>query len=119
MGPSVRNRFRSNLSAFFAWAVAQGFLETNPVEGTAKAAENGPRERVLTPGELAEVWTALGADDFSNIVRLVDPHRAASRGDRRASLGVKWTLSAALSVLPPGRTKNKRQHELPLSHKPK
>ena len=113
-GPTVRNRFRSNLSAFFAWAVAQGFLETNPVEGTAKAAENGPRERVLTPAELAEVWTALGTDDFSNIVRLL-----ILTAQRREEIGgLRWDevdFERGLIVLPPERTKNKRQHELPLS----
>jgi integrase len=113
-GPTARNRFRSNLSAFFTWAVAQGFLETNPVEGTAKAAENGPRERVLTPAELTEVWTALGTDDFSNIVRLL-----ILTGQRREEIGgLRWNevdLDRDLIVLPPERTKNKRQHELPLS----
>jgi len=113
-GPTARNRFRSNLSAFFTWAVAQGFLETNPVEGTAKAAENGPRERVLSQAELAEVWTALGTDDFSNIVRLL-----ILTGQRREEIGgLRWdevNFERGLIVLPPERTKNKRQHELPLS----
>jgi integrase len=113
-GPTARNRFRSNLSAFFTWAVAQGFLETNPVEGTAKAAENGPRERVLTPAELTEVWTALSTDDFSIIVRLL-----ILTGQRREEIGgLRWNevdLDRDLIVLPPERTKNKRQHELPLS----
>ena len=113
-GPVARNRFRSNLSAFFAWAIAEGFLETNPVEGTAKAEEDGPRERALSPAELAEVWTALGADDFSNIVRLL-----ILTGQRREEIGgLRWSeldFERGLIVLPPGRTKNKRRHELPVS----
>ena len=28
---STRNRVRSSLSAFFAWAITEGFLEVNPV----------------------------------------------------------------------------------------
>ena len=113
-GPVARNRFRSNLSAFFVWGIAEGFLETNPVEGTAKAEENGPRERVLTPLELAEVWMVLGTDDFSSIVRLL-----ILTGQRREEIGgLRWSevdFERGLIVLPPGRTKNKRQHELPLS----
>ena len=113
-GPVARNRFRSNLSAFFAWANSEGLLETNPVEGTAKAKENGPRERVLTQGELAEVWTSLGTDHFSDIVRLL-----ILTAQRREEIGgLRWSevdLDRSLLVLPPERTKNKREHPLPLS----
>jgi len=113
-GPVARNRFRSNLSAFFAWTIAEGLLETNPVERTSKAKENGPRERVLTQGELAEVWTSLGTDHFSNIVRLL-----ILTGQRREEIGgLRWSeidFDRAVIVLPPERTKNKREHTLPLS----
>src|SRR6185312_9132007 len=113
-GPEARNRFRSNLSAFFAWAINEGLIETNPVEGTSKVVENGPRERVLTQGELAEVWTSLGTDDFSNIVRLL-----ILTGQRREEIGgLRWSevdFDRGLIVFPPERTKNKRLHELPLS----
>ena len=47
-GPAARNRLRSTLSAFFNWCITEGLLETNPVQGTAKANEGGSRERVLT-----------------------------------------------------------------------
>ena len=47
-GPVARNRVRSSLSAFFGWAITEGFIEINPVTGTAKADEGGSRERVLT-----------------------------------------------------------------------
>lgn len=113
-GPVARNRFRSNLSAFFAWAISEGLIEANPAAGTAKAAENGPRERVLTQGELAEVWTSLGTDDFSNIVRLL-----ILTGQRREEIGgLRWSevdFDRGLIAFPPERTKNKRLHELPLS----
>jgi len=113
-GPVARNRFRSNLSAFFAWTISEGFIEANPVEGTTKADENGPRERVLSPAELAEVWTVLGNNDFSNIVRLL-----ILTGQRREEIGgLRWSevdFERGLIVLPSERTKNKRQHEVPLS----
>ena len=113
-GPVARNRFRSNLSAFFAWSVSEGLIEANPVEGTAKAKENGPRARVLTAAELAEIWAALGTDDFSNIVRLL-----ILSGQRREEIGgLRWSevdFERGLIVLPPERTKTKRRHELPLS----
>ena len=70
-GPVARNRVRSSLSAFFAWAITEGFLEVNPVIGTAKTEEGGSRERFLSEGELAEVWAVLGDDQFGDIVKLL------------------------------------------------
>ena len=44
-GATSRNRARSALSAFFSWCITEGLLDANPVVGTAKANENGSRER--------------------------------------------------------------------------
>jgi integrase len=113
-GPVARNRVRSTLSAFFAWAITEGFVETNPVAGTAKAGEGGSRERVLTEGELAEVWTALEEDQFGDIVRLL-----ILTAQRREEIGgLRWSevdFARRVIAFPPARTKNKRLHELPLS----
>jgi integrase len=113
-GAVSRNRARSALSAFFAWAITEGLLDANPVVGTAKASENGSRERVLTRDELRKLLHALGDDPFSDIVRLL-----LLTGQRRTEIGgLQWSevdLARKLIVLPPERTKNGRQHELPLS----
>ncbi len=113
-GPIARNRVRSSLSAFFAWAITEGFIETNPVTGTGKADEGGSRERVLTEAELAEVWAALEADQFGDIARLL-----ILTAQRREEIGgLRWSevdFEQGSIVLPPTRTKNKRLHELPLS----
>jgi integrase len=115
-GIVARNRLRSSLSAFFTWAITEGLLEANPVTGTAKANEGGPRERVLTEAELAEVWLALSslANPFSDIVRLL-----ILTGQRRQEIGaLRWDeidFDSAVITLPPSRTKNNRQHELPLT----
>jgi integrase len=113
-GPVARNRVRSSLSAFFAWTITEGFIETNPVTGTGKADEGGSRERVLSEAELAEVWAALEADQFGDIVRLLI--LTAQRREEIGGLG--WgevDFERGLIALPPARTKNKRLHELPLS----
>jgi integrase len=113
-GPVARNRVRSSLSAFFAWAIAEGFIEINPVSGTGKADEGGSRERVLADGELAQVWRALRDDQFSDIVRLL-----ILTAQRREEIGaLRWDevdFERGVIVLGPERTKNRRQHELPLS----
>jgi integrase len=113
-GPVARNRTRSALSAFFNWCVSEGLLDANPVQGTAKANENGSRERVLTQEELKALWHNLGDDRFANIVRLL-----LLTGQRRNEIGkLQWCeidLPRKLIVLSPDRTKNLRQNEVPLS----
>jgi len=117
-GPTARNRVRSSLSAFFNWAVREGLLDANPVTGTARADERGSRDRVLAQAELAELWAALPQGDFGQIVRLL-----ALTGQRREEIGgLRWSevdLDRGLIVLPPDRTKNLRQHEVPLSRQAK
>ena len=113
-GPVARNNTRSSLSAFFAWAITEGLIETNPVTGTAKANQIRSRDRVLTEAELAEVWTTLETGQFGDIMRLL-----ILTGQRRDEIGdLRWSevdFERGLIVLPPERTKNKRLHELPLS----
>jgi len=113
-GPIARNRARSALSDLFAWAIAEGLLEVNPVQGTAKVDEGGSRERVLTHDELRKLWRNLGEDKFSDIVRLL-----LLTGQRRGEISaLAWSevdLAKGMIILPPARTKNKHQHELPLS----
>jgi integrase len=114
-GPVARNRFRSNLSAMFAWAITEGLIENNPVTGTAKADENGGRERVLTEAEIKALWQACADNsDFSRIIRLL-----LLTGQRRNEIGLlqcsEVNLAHAILTLPAERTKNGREHTLPLS----
>jgi integrase len=113
-GPASRNRTRSVLSNLFNWCIGEGLLETNPVSGTAKASENGSRERVLNTDELRKLWRSLGDDPFSNAVRLL-----VLTGQRRNEIGkLQWSevdLTGKMIMLAPDRTKNSREHCVPLS----
>jgi integrase len=125
-GPVARNRVRSSLSAFFAWCIREGLLESNPVLGTGKADEGGPRERVLSKAEIKAIWLATGEvnnrgrvnarDDaaFADIVRLL-----LLTGQRREEIsGLRWSevdWDNRQIVLPKERTKNRREHCIPLS----
>jgi integrase len=114
-GPVARNRVRSSLSAFFSWAVTEGLLDANPVQGTAKLNEGGSRERTLTLEELKELWAVLDAEpnaQYADITRLL-----ILTGQRREEIGgLHWSeIKPGLIVLSPERTKNSRQHEVPLS----
>jgi integrase len=113
-GGVSRNRFRSSLSAFFAWAIREGLTEFNPVSGTGKFSEGNGRDRVLTQTELTQLLGALGENDFSDIIRLL-----VLTGMRRDEVGgLRWSeidWQRKLIALPADRTKNRRNHELPMS----
>jgi integrase len=115
-GPTARNRVRSSLSTFFSWAVKEGLLEINPVAATGKADEGGSRERVLTDAELSAIWKAVGEGDFADIVRLL-----ILSGQRREEIGgLRWNevdFRNRWICLPPERTKNRKEHIVPLSPK--
>ncbi|HEY6754806.1 MAG TPA: integrase family protein, partial [Pseudolabrys sp.] len=70
-GPSSANRARAVLSAFYRWCIGEGLCDENPVIGTNKQEENGPRERSLSDAEAAAVWLARADNnDYGRIVRL-------------------------------------------------
>jgi integrase len=113
-GPVAANRARSTLSAVFAWARGEGLCDENPVTGTNKREENGPRERTLSDNEAATLWLGAPEDHFGQIVRLL-----LLTGCRREEIGLlRWSeidMDARTIALPPARTKNGRQHIVPLS----
>jgi integrase len=113
-GPAAANRVRGSLSAFCTWAAREGYLETNPALYTNKAVESRPRDRVLANAELALIWNALGDDRYGAIIKLL-----ILTGARREEIGaLRWDevdFNTGVIVLPPARTKNRREHIIPLS----
>jgi integrase len=112
-GPVAANRARSTLSTMYRWAIGEGLCDTNPVIGTNKREENGPRERTLSDAEAAALWIATEDDHFGRIVRLL-----MLTGCRRDEIGsLRWSeidTGARTITLPPERTKNQQQHIVPL-----
>jgi integrase len=112
-GPVTANRARSALSGLFAWAIGEGWCDTNPVIGTNKRTENAPRERSLSDAEAARLWLTVPDDDFGRLLKLI-----LLTGCRRAELGgLKWSeidLEARTITLPRDRTKNRQEHVVPL-----
>jgi integrase len=114
-GPVAAARARQSLSAMFNWAIREGWeIDANPVFGTNRPQEPRSRDRVLTDTELRGIWKALGEDQFSDIVRLL--LLTAQRRDEIGSL--RWSeidFDRAFFTLPPERSKNHREHCVPLS----
>jgi integrase len=112
--PVETARARGSLSALFAWAIAEGLCDGNPVVGTRSPdADVRPRERVLSDEELVAVWKACGDDDYGRIVRLI-----ILTGQRRQEVGgIRWNeldRERGTWTIPSERTKNKRPHMLTL-----
>jgi integrase len=112
-GPSAAGHARLALSAFFAWSIGEGLAEANPVIGT-NAPPSQSRDRVLSDGELGEIWRACADDDYGRIVKLL-----MLTGQRRGEIaGMRWSeldLEEAVWRLPGARTKNTLVHEVPLA----
>jgi integrase len=92
----------------------EGLVAANPVIGTNRPAEPIARERVLTDGELVEIWRACGDNDYGRIIRLL-----IITGQRREEIAsLSWPeldLDKMVISLPGDRTKNHRPHDVPLS----
>lgn len=114
-GPISAARARAALSAMFNWTMREGFdIPANPVFGTNRPAEPQSRQRVLTDGELVEIWSACRDDDYGHIIKLL-----TLTGQRRDEVGgMQWPEideSKKLWTIPGLRTKNHREHVVPLS----
>jgi integrase len=111
------NRARAHLSAAYGWAMRAGLLsqlDVNPTINTIRTEETS-RERVLTPAELSAIWKATAdLSSYDASVRLL-----MLTGARRAEVGgmahAEIDRDRRLWVLPGARTKNRREHEVPLS----
>jgi integrase len=109
-GAATGNRVRASLSALFSWAMRQGLCDNNPIAGSIRQAEQS-RTRVLSDDELKIIWSALGSDDYSAIIKLL-----ILTGCRREEIGsLCWCEVGDQIVLPPRRTKNHREHRIPVT----
>jgi integrase len=116
-GEIVASSARIALSAFFVWAMQEGYVEHNAVIGTKRPSRGRPRERVLTDDELVRVWNACDdLGEYGKVVRL-----CLLLGCRRAEIGgMTWSEFSDLDgpqptwCLPPERSKTKRPRLLPL-----
>lgn len=111
-GPYAANRARAALSAFYNWALGEGFADLNPVVGTNKATAEVSRDRVLSPEELSLIWQLAGDGEYGAIVRLL-----ILTGQRREEVGgICWSElgDPTMWALPDNRTKNGLPHDVPL-----
>jgi integrase len=114
-GPNAATNMLGSLSGYFTWLLREGLLDgSNPAAYVNRPVVRGPRERVLTAEELHNIYCALGADAYSDVVRLLMflPMRRDEIGNL---LWSEVDLDAGEIRLPPARTKNGHDHVLAVS----
>ena len=105
-----------DLRPFFKWAVERELMETNPASEMKPPAAAIKRDRVLENQEVSAFWRAASETSwpFASIYKLL-----LLTGARREEVaGMKWSeldLDARVWMLPGTRTKNKRDHRIPLA----
>jgi integrase len=123
------NRTLMVLKTFFTWAMKRDLLAASPVAVLDPPAEEKSRERILSDSELAALWRVADAEGypFGRLIQLLmltgarrDELREApwSEFDLEGTAitlanGTKW--NGPLWALPAGRSKNGREHLVPLN----
>jgi integrase len=115
-GPIAANRVLAALRALFNWAIRRGLVETNPCALVERPGRETPRERVLDPDELCELWPQFEAQGypFGRFFQLT-----LATGQRRSEVaGMRWDgvdLDVKTWTLGSDETKPGRGHVVPLS----
>jgi integrase len=109
------NRTLAALSKFFNWLVARDALAFSPVAGVEPPHKEEARTRILDDDELRALWFACEHEGaLGQAIRVL-----ILTGARRNEVGqMRWSEIAEdlqLWTLPAGRTKNAREHSIPLS----
>lgn len=111
-------RLFANLRAMIRWARGRGDLDTNLMEGMPRPAESKERDRFLTADEIRAMWGALPGADMRESTRrilrlcLITGQRV---GEVAGMTRNEIDLEKAVWTIPAARSKNAREHSVPLS----
>lgn len=109
-------RTHAYLRRFFNWCLERGYIKESPVAGLKAPGRAQDRDRVLSDSETLEVWRAIDSlgSLWGPMVKLL-----LLTGQRLNEVaGMRWSeidTDSGTWVLPAARTKNKREHEVPLT----
>ena len=126
LAPIVKRKALAEASCIFdqvrgmiRWAVSQGYLDRNPIEGMERPSAPRQRDRVLSETEIKTLWAGLPVSlarskpcwDIIKLCLVTGQRVGEVAGMLRSELDLKvreWRL-------PPSRTKNAHAHVVPLS----
>lgn len=112
------NRLFEDLRAMVRWARGRGDLDENLVEGMKRPTETVERDRVLSADEIKTMWAGLADADMRESTRrvirlcLITGQRV---GEVAGMTADELDLDQRLWTIPAARSKNKREHAVPLS----
>jgi integrase len=114
--PVGANRVFAQFRKMCRWALSRGIIDHDPCAGVAAPTTETPRDRVLFDDEVRLAWRAFEIvgwpfGPFAQLLLLTGARRAEVAGMRRAEID----LAARTWTLPATRTKNRREHVVPLS----
>jgi integrase len=111
--PSSQNHAFVALKAFFNWSVQRQYITGSPMSALKRPHQEATRERVLSDEELKTLltYTRENRSRFNDIVTLL-----VLTGQRKNEIArLQWSeIDDDRIVLPATRTKNKREHVVPL-----
>jgi len=118
--PESAARVRAILSKFFNWCVDRDIINASPLPKDGIAKQGKSRERVLSDDELRWLWAACKriGHPFGPMVQLLIvtvQRRNEVSGACRSELDLGGNHQ--LWTIPPARTKNGKEHLIPLSGK--
>jgi integrase len=127
--PTLANRVHSLVSTVFSFAVDAGLLDVNPLARMKRRGAETVGNRVLTDGELRLFWNgiaepAAGPTDEIPVLEsgmalrlalLTGTRRGEVAGICRAELADLDNAAGAVWTIPGARTKNGREHAIPLA----
>jgi len=113
--PVLANRTRAILRWLFSWCLRRDLVAVNPVAAVDPPAAEKKRDRVLDDSELRLFWQATGENRLLGPMWRLLALTGQRRDEARLMTWAELDLSACIWTIPAPRTKNGREHVVPLS----
>ena len=116
----LADRARAYISAIYGWGNSEDLCENSPAARIRRRGDHKARERVLDDAELIKFWLAMDDDgcglskDMRSLLKIL-LLTGQRRGEVVAMRVAEIDFNKELWTIPSERTKNGRQHTLPLN----
>jgi integrase len=110
------NRTLAALKTFFSWCIKRDILSSSPCDRVDDPSPEISMDRSLSDAEIAAIWRAAEriGYPYGGLVQLL-LLTGQRRDEVREAVAAEFDLKAALWKIPSARTKNGREHHVPLS----